>query len=151
MANVIIKYYGPACLRDERVVRPICPVMLPCNSYADSDVMVNGNEEAGYGKSIYATNVHGFGSIIEGVSAPMLNLPFPGGFKAVNMAIVGEEKTDDAGKTYRELSIEVTDYKEVLYFKELAAHVAPDFEITVDDGAAEEDAAEEDAPVGEDA
>lgn len=133
MANVTIKYYGPK-VEDARCVAPICPVFLPCNSYVDG---------VGMEGTIYDTNVHGFGSILESVSAPLMHLPFPGGMKVVNMAIVGTEKTDDNGKTYRELSIEVTDYKEVLYFKELAARMVPDFEITVDDGAAEEQAPEE--------
>lgn len=135
MAKVIVKYYGPAVV-DARVASPICPIMLPVNSYADAPVMVEGLEGK-YGKSIYATNVHGFGRIEDAVAAPYIHLSFPGGMKAVNMAIVGEEVTED-GKTFRKLEMEVSDYKEVLYFKELAAHVAPDFEIVVDGGATEE-------------
>lgn len=123
MANVTIKYYGPK-VEDARDVAPICPVFLPCNSYVDG---------VGMDGTIYDTNVPGFGSILEGVSAPLMHLPFPGGMKVVNMSIVGTEKKD-GGKTYRELSIEVTDYKEVLYFKELAARMIPDFEITVKEG-----------------
>lgn len=114
MAKIIIEYKGhtaPEC----RHVDSICPVFLPTNSYVDG---------AGMEGSIYDTNVQGMGKFDTKGFIANLCIPFPGAIKYFNMAVVD-------GK----VELDVTDYKEILFFKELKAQMGADWDIIIEEGA----------------
>ena len=122
MAKITVVYKGyttPEC----RHVDSICPVFLPTNSYVDG---------AGMEGTIYDTNVKGMGAFDTKGFIANLCIPFPGAIKYLNMAVVD-------GKA----ELEVTDYKEILFFKELAAQLDEGWEITVDDGTATDEPVED--------
>lgn len=124
MAKITVVYKGytaPEC----RVVDPICPVFLPTNSYVDG---------AGMAGTVYDTNVAGMGNFDQKSFIANLCIPFPGAVKYLNMAAVDGQ-----------VELEVTDYKEVLFFKELKAQLEGKiyegtadsaWEITIDEGEA---------------
>lgn len=101
-------YTGPEC----RTADPICPVFLPTNSYADNATETIAN-------SPYNTNVPGMGEFDLKSFIAKLCLPFPGAMKYLNMALVGNN-----------VEFEVTDYKEILFFQQLAAELGSEWEIT---------------------
>lgn len=101
--NVTIKFVAPA----EDAIRPgmsIPPYFAPENSYVDSNAFVNGvpasvdPEYAGYGKSVYATNVAGWG-YLPGLK-PLANTTtrFAWFARAVDVAAAATITADAAGK-----------------------------------------------------
>lgn len=112
--TVKIKYEPPVAPVDDRAGDPICPVIVPESSYVDSDVYVNGHEED-YGKSVYATNVEGNGTIERPAPFDATHIPMSSPLAQFNLATVLEEK----GTLKDGVEFTVEDYKEAFYYKTL--------------------------------
>lgn len=111
--DVTIKY-TPVEPEQANHIPQICPVFIPENSYVDTDVYVEGHEED-YGKSVYATNVPGFGE---------LDMPQPYDFTYIPMSsplaqFRLETVLEDGGDLETGVTFEVDDYKEAFYYKTL--------------------------------
>lgn len=121
-STVTIKYNGVDVDVDRQGLN-IAPIFLPTNSYVDTDVFVNGNAEAGYGKSIYATNVYGL-QFMNGITPDATNTArFAMFYRAVKAAADGSAD----GVTFT-----VDDYKEELYWNQMADAMAVEgFDVTV--------------------
>lgn len=129
MYTINVKYYG----LEKPVARdamPISPIFVPTNSYVDSKIYTEGHAQAtdpavpAYGKSVYASNVEGWGKL--GFAAdPEVGIPFPSGLKNIHITKVGEEKEAE-GKKYYEIEFETESYKDYLYYLELAADLKDD-------------------------
>lgn len=136
MYTINVKYYGIE-VADARDVMPISPIFKPTNSYVDSEIYTKGHAAvidpavAAYGKSVFASNVTGWGKLGFKVD-PEVCVPFPSGIKNVNITKVGEMKTGEGNKKYYEIEFEVADYKDYLYYLELAQTLKEDgYVITV--------------------
>lgn len=111
----------------EKLASPICSTFAPTGSYIDSPVYTEGNPvgaeaaDKNYGKSIFATNVDGWGSIEVKEPFATTSIPFPVALAQFKVAVVSDKK-DDAGHPYVEF--EVSDYKEAFYYKEIGASIA---------------------------
>lgn len=119
----------------EQVAASICPIMLPNTSYADTPVFEEGykvGDEAKdkkYGKSVYATNVDGFGSIDVKEPFKTTSFPFPVPLAQFKVAVIADDK-DEHGNPYVEFDVE--DYKEAMYYKEAGIKLADQgFEVKV--------------------
>lgn len=92
----------------ERIVAPICRVFTPDNSYIDSDVYVNGLPgDKGYGPSVYATNVKGWGELPIPEPYASTSIPFPVPMAQFKLAMVGENNS---------VEFTVDDYAEAFYY-----------------------------------
>lgn len=110
--TVTIKYVGIE--KDvDRLVAPICRIFMPTNSYVDTPVFTEGGPIGGdkeYGKSIYATNVAGFGNIDVPAPFNFTSIPFSVPMAQFNLAVVGVNN---------EVSFDVDDYKEAFYYMQV--------------------------------
>jgi len=113
----------------------IARIFTPNASYIDSDVYVNGLEVEGseaaeqiYGKSIYATNVEGWGSLPGLLPMASTTVPFAQFERAVAAAAAAKAAgTENAG-----VEFEVEGYKEELYWNQMADNMKDQgFEVTV--------------------
>lgn len=103
----------------ERIAAPICRIFAPTNSYIDTvaytegyhNSLTTGDIADVYGKSIYATNVDGWGSLPEVEPFASTSIPFPVPLAQFKMAVVGG--TDNS------VSFDVEDYKEAFYYMEV--------------------------------
>lgn len=108
----------------------------PQNSYVDTPVFTEGyansskvGDKETYGKSIYATNVDGWGTL-EGLS-PMASTTtkFAQYERAYNAAVEAEAAgTENAG-----ISFEITGYEDEIYWNQIAANMADRFYTKVGD------------------
>ncbi len=123
MATVTIVYTGP--IVDEiRKGMNISAIFEPENSYIDSPVYTEGfdnstlqlGDKASYGKSIYATNVWGLGSL-KGL-IPMNSTTVK--FAEFERAIFAAKEAEAAGTTNEGVTFEVTGYEEELYWNQIA-------------------------------
>lgn len=107
-------------------VAPIGGEYAPDNSYIDSQPYVDGVDGA-YGKSVYATKTHGMGKIElpEPYASTGIPTAFPTAAGKIHLAVVGEDN---------KVEFTTDDYKEALYYKELAAQLkSQGFDITVEE------------------
>lgn len=113
----------------------IARIFTPNASYIDSDVYVNGLEVEGseateqiYGKSIYATNVEGWGSLPGLLPMASTTVPFAQFERAVAAAAAAKAAgTENAGVEFK-----VEGYKEELYWNQMADNMKDQgFEVTV--------------------
>lgn len=125
--NVQIIYTGPVVDAD-RVGQSIYRMFEPTGSYVDSNVFENGYTNPGsvgdgnsYGKSVYATNVDGWGSL------PGL-LPMASSvvrFAEFEQAIFAAKAAQDAGTTNEGITFAVDGYQEELYWNQMAPNFVP--------------------------
>ena len=130
--TVTIKYVAPdqeAC----QVAMPIASIFQPCGSYVDSAVMVDGGpirdgEENIYGKSIYATNVNGWGEIEVKEPFASTSIPMPVALAQFKLAVADAiDGTGDGVFTF-----DVEDYKEAVYYATIGEQMADQgFQVTV--------------------
>ena len=126
-----------------KIVSPICRIYRPDSSYVDTQVYTQGGPitadgqpvaaigdvDPNYGKSIYATNVDGFGTVPSPEPFATTSVPFPVPLAQFKLAMVSAEKDDD-GNPYVEF--DVADYKEAFYYSQVGvALVDQRFEVTV--------------------
>lgn len=98
----------------EQIVAPICRVFAPQKSYIDTDVYTQGvpteNKITGYGKSVYATNVPGWGELTIPEPYASTSIPFPVPMAQFKVAMVGEDN---------KVTFEVDSYMEAFYYKQI--------------------------------
>lgn len=126
--------YGGVSKDPEQVVAPICRIFEPNNSYIDTDVY-NGIDvpqkdgEDAYGKSVYATNVAGWGEIPMPEPYASTSIPFPIPLAQFKLAMVGEIVD---GKN--QVSFTVSDYTEAFYYQQIGyALESQGFNVTVEE------------------
>ena len=146
--KVKIVYNGPVV----DIVRngmEIARIFTPKASYIDSDVYVNGlsvegseAEEQVYGKSIYATNVDGWGRLPGLLPMAHTTVPFAQFERAVAVAAAAEA----AGEENQGVEFEVEGYKEELYWNQMGDNMKDQgFEVTVGEANGEPDGEETDS------
>lgn len=127
MATTQIKivYVGPVVEEDRRGME-IPRYFAPMNSYVDSPVYVDGYEnkdklgdKESYGRSIYATNTDGWGHL-PGI-LPMAS--FSGRFAEYARAAMIAMKAKIEETKNKGVEFEVEDYKEELYWHQMAPHM----------------------------
>lgn len=117
--NVKITYKGIAT-SIEQIVAPICRIFEPDGSYIDSAVYTNGHGD-NYGKSVYATNVDGFGNIEVKEPYASTSIPFPVPLAQFKLAMLS---TQEDGEHHPYIEFTVEDYKEAFYYEEVGAALA---------------------------
>lgn len=130
--TVTIKYSAPK-VEDAQVAMPISPIFTTDSSYVDSAVMVDGGpirnpEDKKYGKSIYATNVDGWGDIAVKEPFASASIPLPVALAQFKLAAADAvDGTADDGFTF-----DVEDYKEAVYYATIGEQLADQgFSVTV--------------------
>lgn len=110
-------------------VAPISRIYKPDSSYIDTPVYTEGGPigedvDKVYGKSIYATNVDGWGEIDVLEPFASTGIPFPVPLAQFKLAAVGG--TDNS------VTFDVDDYKEAFYYMQLGKELADQgFEVSV--------------------
>ena len=132
---VQIIYRGPI-VDDIRDGMQIARYFEPTNSYVDSPVFTNGYENKdnvgdgnSYGKSIYATNVDGWGS------APGL-LPMASTttkFAQYERAAMAAAEAAQKGEKNEGITFEIDGYEEEIYWNQIAANMTEFFYTKVGD------------------
>lgn len=142
--KVTIQYTGPAVDNMfENMTSTICDIFQPQNGYVNSPVYQEGFPNGGsiatgdqvYGKSIYATNVPGWGTIPAVEPYATTSIPLPVALAQFKLAAVGDEMVDDETHEVigHEVEFEVEDYKEAFYYKTLGIQLADQgFTVTVE-------------------
>lgn len=155
--KVTITYVGVEA-EPEVVVAPIASMFTPDGSYIDSPAYTDGvvsedkqHHPIGYGRSVYATNVPGMGPLNRKEPYASTSIPFPTALAQFKLAVIGDEVIDEGtGKAAHRIIFNVDDYKEALYYKELAVSLADQgFKIKVESAQASAAAAEPGAHAGE--
>lgn len=149
--TVTIDYFGVVA-EPEAVAASICAIFQPTNSYIDLPVMKEGYEvgaedaDKKYGKSIYATNVDGFGSVKMPEPYASTSIPMSVPLAQFKLAVVGEY--DDTRKCHT-VSFEVDNYQEAFYYKQVGEQIKDQgFVVTVQETAANSGAGTPETPKG---
>lgn len=137
--SVTIKFVGPASGDIVRKGMSIPRYFAPQNSYVDSPVYMEGfdptadgnyAEGEAYGKSIYATNVDGWGNFPGLAPMASTTTKFAQFERAVLVAIEAK-KNDEENKG---ITFEVEGYEEEIYWTQIGRQMAPEgFYIKVGD------------------
>lgn len=124
MATVTIIYTGPV-VEEVRKGEEIARYFAPNGSYVDTPVFTDGypnTDEVGdkqsYGKSIYATNVDGWGNLpglLPMASSATKFAQYERAIQAARKAL--EEDEENTGITF-----EVDGYEEEIYWNQMAPH-----------------------------
>lgn len=124
--KVTIIYGGPV-VEFEREGMQICRIFVPNNSYVDSPVFVNGypNDESlgngeAYGKSIYATNVVGWGEFPGLI--PMASTTTK--FAQFERAVIAKFDAEAKGEENKGIEFEVEGYEEEIYWNQIGRNMA---------------------------
>lgn len=136
MYTVTIEYRKPVSEAVMRAVAPICRIMVPTSSYIDTAVYTQGGpvgaEDLAYGKSIYATNVNGWGEITLPFPYDADLFPYPVPLAQFSVAMVGEEILEDDVVVGHKVEFDVDDYKEAFYYIEVGSQLKDEgFTVTV--------------------
>ena len=133
MYNVLIKFTGVSS-EDlfANLSAQICSVFQPVNSYVDTPAYVEGYPNTGstgdageYGKSIYATNVDGWGNVPLMEPFASTSVPMTTALAQFKLAMVGEDLLDDDENVIgKKVEFLVIDYKEAFYYKTLGVQLA---------------------------
>ena len=135
MADVTIKYVGLP-VDPVRQGMQIPAIFTPTASYVDSPVYTHGYPtdetdpaEMEYGKSIYATNVEGWGKLFG--LLPMASTPTK--FAYFEMAIMQAIQAQEAGEEVPTITVPIEDEQDKLWWLQMAPNfVGQGFYITVD-------------------
>lgn len=126
MAYTVTITYNGVAKPELKFADPISALYCPTGSYIDSAVYTEGYpvgaEEADkkYGKSIYATNVDGFGNLAVKEPYATTSVPMSSPLAQFKLAVVGEE-TEEGG---HKVEFDVEDYKEAFYYMQLGEQMA---------------------------
>lgn len=125
-----IKYVGLP-IEDVRQGMNIPAIFEPTGSYVDSNVYVNGHPDD-YGKSIYATNVKGWGELYG--LLPLASTPIKLAY--FEMAVMESIKAQAAGKAIPTITVDIEDAQDKLWWLQMAPNfVGSGYYITVGDKA----------------
>lgn len=133
MYNVLIKFTGVSS--DElfaNLSNQICAVFRPVNSYVDTPAYSEGHPNSvsvgatgEYGKSIYSTNVEGWGEVPVMEPFATTSIPMTTALAQFKLAMVGEDLLDDDDNVIgKKVEFQVEDYKEAFYYKTLGFQLA---------------------------
>ena len=127
--TVKIKYVGPV----EDVIRnapnQIPAIFEPTNSYVDTIPYVSGYSTY-YGKSIYATNVDGWGKLAG--LLPIASAPIK--FAYFERAVIGAAQAKIEGTDIPVITVDAADAADTLWWTQMAPNfVGSGFYISVDD------------------
>lgn len=129
MAYTVKIVYNGVAADAARFAAPISRCIHRTGSYIDTPVFTQGYpvdaEEADkrYGKSVYATNVAGYGELDVKAPYDATSIPFPVPMAQFNLAAISETG---------EVTFEVEDYKEAFYYMTIGKDLADQgFEVTV--------------------
>lgn len=138
MANVEVKiiYTGRVADDDVRNGMEIARYFAPENSYVDSPVFTDGYENKdkvgdgeAYGKSIYATNVDGFGELAG--LLPMASNT--GKFAQYERAAMAAAEAAKKGEKNTGITFEIEGYEDEIYWNQIAANMIEYFYTKVGD------------------
>ena len=127
MAAVTVKiiYTGPI-VDDVRQGEQIARYFYPNNSYVDTPVFTQGyaNENAvgdknSYGKSIYATNVNGWGEL----PGLLPEASFTGKFAQFERAALAAAEAKKAGTANDGITFNIEGYEDEIYWNQMAANM----------------------------
>ena len=128
--------YNGIVVDDVRSGMEIARYFAPMNSYVDSPVFTEGypNDDAvgdkeAYGKSIYATNVEGFGKLFGLLPMASTTVKFAQYERAAQAAAVAEAK----GETNEGITFEINGYEDEIYWNQMGANMADYFYTKVGD------------------
>lgn len=125
-----IKYVGLP-VEDVRQGMNIPAIFEPTGSYIDSNVYVNGHPDD-YGKSIYATNVKGWGELYG--LLPLASTPIKLAY--FEMAVMESIKAQAAGEAIPTITVDIEDAQDKLWWLQMAPNfVGSGYYITVGDKA----------------
>lgn len=127
MATVNVKIVYTGVVVDEvRNGEQIARYFAPNNSYVDTPVFTEGYENAdevgdgkSYGKSIYATNVEGWGSLY----GLLPNASFNGKFAEFEMAKMAAAEAEKSGAENTGITFEIEGYEDELYWDQMAVNM----------------------------
>lgn len=133
MAYTVVIEYKPVEGLAEQFAMPVCGLYNPTSSYIDSAVYEDGHTVASenastlakstYGKSVYATNVEGFGEIAMPEPFATESIPMDG-WAQFKLAMVQDEDN--------KVTFDVEDYKEAFWYKTVGAQLVDrGFTVTV--------------------
>lgn len=121
-----IKYVGLP-VDEVRLGMSIPAIFEPTGSYVDSDAYVNGHPD-NYGKSIYATNVHGWGELYG--LLPLASTPIKLAY--FEMAVMESIKAQKAGQEIPVITVDIEDAQDKLWWLQMAPNfVSSGFLVTV--------------------
>lgn len=125
MANVTIIYTGPV-VDEVRKGEEIARIFAPNGSYVDSPVFTEGypndnkvGDRQSYGKSIYATNVDGWGKA-HGLKPMASTTTRFAQFERAVQAAYSAKLSDEANTG---ITFEVEGYQEEIYWNQMAANM----------------------------
>ncbi len=124
--NVTIIFNGPAVIAD-REGESIFRYFAPNNSYVDTPVFTEGyaneaqvGDKGTYGKSIYATNVEGFGDLLGLIPMASTNVIFA----QYQRAIFAAKDAEEAGEENEGITFSIgEDYKDEIYWNQIAPNM----------------------------
>lgn len=127
MANIQVQIIYTGVLVDEiRKGAEIARYFAPNNSYVDTPVFTDGYPNEGgvgdgnaYGKSIYATNVDGWGKLpgILPIASASVKLA------QYERAIFAAKEAEEAGKKNEGIVFEIEGYEDEIYWNQIAANM----------------------------
>ena len=127
--TVVIRYTGAEQIDIDTICAQIPRIFCPANSYIDLPAYTEGipadadEESRVAGKSVYATNVDGWGSIDVSEPFASTSVPMSSPLAQFKLAVIGEDN---------EVTFDVDDYKEAFYYKTLGSQMKDQgFEVTV--------------------
>lgn len=135
--TVTIEYTGIDSQVD-KVCGQISRMYCPRNSYIDTPVYTQGypvdaesDDDREYTKSVYATNVEGWGSTEVPEPYATTSIPFSSPLAQFKLAVVREDNV---------VTFEVDDYKEAFYYQTVGAQLADQgFTVTVESSSSSSD------------
>lgn len=139
--NVTIIYKG-IVVDEVRKGESIARYFSPDNSYVDTPVFTEGfpntaklGDQESYGKSIYATNVDGFGKL-RGLLPMKSNTTR---FAEFERAILAAKEAEEKGEENTGITFEVNGYEEELYWTQIGNDLKDQgLEVTVGSGSGSE-------------
>lgn len=139
--TITIDYFGVE-VEEARIVAPICQLFTPNSSYTDLPVMQEGHpllmdmkegDTQDYGKSVYATNVKGWGAHKPVEPYATTSIPFPVPLAQFKLAIVGNY---DEERKCHTVTFGTDDYKEAFFYQQMGEALKEQgFVVTVQQGA----------------
>ena len=139
--TITIDYFGVE-VDEARIAAPICRLFAPKSSYVDLPVMQEGHplnaemqdgDTKDFGKSVYATNVDGWGKLDNPEPYASTSVPFPVPLAQFKVAMVGSYDEDRKCHT---VTFSTDDYKEAFYYQQMGEALKEQgFVVTVQGGA----------------